>query len=162
MCNSREVKLIFSRNLVARVRILRAWMNSKTQSRIAAEVRMTLLTRWNSIPISELSWRSVINYNFARPLYLFQIDPAEAQHHEVEIESDRYENHYVLPVERRRTINGGDRRGAALVFAYFTIESVDEQPGIRRTLWEKGVRLHLRIQEATALQLRHWKAMDRQ
>lgn len=63
-----------------------------------------------------------------------QIDPAEAQHHEVEIESDRYENHYVLPVERRRTINGGDRRGAALVFAYFTIESVDEQPGIRRTL----------------------------
>lgn len=140
-----------------RVRISHVWMNLKTQSRTNAEVRMTLLTGWNSVR-SGYWWLQITN--FARPLY-FQIDPR--QHHEVKnFESNRYENHYLLPVERRWTINSGDRGGTGLVLAYFTIESVIEQLGVRRALWKKGVCLHFRIQEATSLQLWHRKAMDRQ
>lgn len=52
------------------------------------------------------------------------------QHHE-NFKSNRYENHYLLPVERRWTINSGDRGGTGLVLAYSTIESAIEQLGVR-------------------------------
>lgn len=155
-----EVKLILSCNFDKECGFrLRVWMNLKTQSRTIAQVRMTLLTEWNSIR-SEYWW-SITNYKFRATFVLS--DKSARQHHEVKnFESYRYENHYLLPVERRWTVNSGDRGGTSLVLAYSTIESVIEQLGVRRALWKKGVRLYFRIQEATSLQLRHRKAMDRQ